>query len=104
MRLSIEVSQTCPRPGWAELNPNVLLSTVVECIDEVCRQLPASGYSVAQVEGVGITNHRGWPPLHSRQCFECRVDCHVGRENGCVFSRLRRLVGCAHRRLGTPVY
>ncbi len=70
-----EFPQIYPQPGWVEHDPQVIWSTVVETVNEVC-----AGHT-GEILAVGITNQREttvlWDkttgePLHNAIVWQCR--------------------------------
>jgi glycerol kinase len=54
----IEFEQIYPHPGWHEHNPEELVSSVEQCIDEAVKQFETQGHSKSQIKAIGITNQR----------------------------------------------
>ncbi|XP_018804340.1 PREDICTED: glycerol kinase-like [Bactrocera latifrons] len=54
----IDLKMITPQDGWFEQNPLELMDAVYECCEKACAQLPALGYSVADISCVGVTNQR----------------------------------------------
>jgi len=54
----IEVKQLFPQPGWVEMDPEEIYSTVVECIEKTCRTLQEMGITLDEIKAVGIANQR----------------------------------------------
>jgi len=91
----IEVEQLFPHESWVEQKPEALLSSVSECVEVVCGQLEAGGYSLDQVAGVGITNQREttvvWDKLTGRPLYNAVVWCDA--RNGVQVQRLHEKFG-----------
>jgi len=54
----IEVTQLFPQPGWVEMDPDEIYSTVVECIELACHELSKSGRNPNDICAIGISNQR----------------------------------------------
>uniref|UniRef100_A0A914D4B0 Probable glycerol kinase n=1 Tax=Acrobeloides nanus TaxID=290746 RepID=A0A914D4B0_9BILA len=54
----IEVKQLFPEPGWVEMDPEEIYSTVVECIEKTCTTLQELGITLDELKAVGIANQR----------------------------------------------
>lgn len=54
----IEVKQYFPQPGWVEMDPMELYSTVVECIERVSEKLDDLEISMSEIKCVGLANQR----------------------------------------------
>lgn len=44
--------------GWVEINPELIIESVVECIEKVCEYLNQMGLSHKNIKAVGLTNQR----------------------------------------------
>uniref|UniRef100_A0A1B6L7W5 Probable glycerol kinase n=1 Tax=Graphocephala atropunctata TaxID=36148 RepID=A0A1B6L7W5_9HEMI len=54
----LDVVQKCPQEGWAEEDPQEILSAIQQCIARVVEQLPTHGLRVSDIVAVGVTNQR----------------------------------------------
>ncbi|CAJ0606356.1 unnamed protein product [Cylicocyclus nassatus] len=54
----IEIKQLFPHPGWVEIDPIEIVSTVKECIIKVADKLQQLGISLEEIKSVGIANQR----------------------------------------------
>lgn len=54
----IEFENLYPKSGWHEHDPQVLVSSVEECIAEALRKFVDLGYSKSDIRSIGITNQR----------------------------------------------
>ncbi|TPX65458.1 glycerol kinase [Spizellomyces sp. 'palustris'] len=54
----MEFEQIYPKAGWCEHDPDVIMSSVNDCIAKVVEKLEAMGHSVTDIKAVGITNQR----------------------------------------------
>ncbi|XP_039964894.1 glycerol kinase-like [Bactrocera tryoni] len=57
-KYQIDLKMITPQDGWFEQNPLELMDAVYECCEKACAQLPALGYSVADISCIGVTNQR----------------------------------------------
>jgi len=53
-----ELLQISPKPGWTEQDPQLILSSVQECVANAAAQFVDAGYAVEMIKGIGITNQR----------------------------------------------
>lgn len=53
-----EFKQMYPHSGWHEHDPLELVSSTSECINKACEKFEAKGYSLSDIEAIGITNQR----------------------------------------------
>ena len=54
-RVSREIAQVYPSPGWVEHSPREILDSCLHIVDELLRE---TGVSPSQIEAIGITNQR----------------------------------------------
>ncbi|VDK27211.1 unnamed protein product [Gongylonema pulchrum] len=54
----IEIRQQFPHPGWVEIDPDEITSTVTACIDQGCEKAKHAGFTIADIKAVGICNQR----------------------------------------------
>ncbi|KAH6640569.1 glycerol kinase-like protein [Chaetomium tenue] len=54
----IEFKNLYPKSGWHEHDPQELVSSVEECIEEALRKFVDLGYSKSDIRSIGITNQR----------------------------------------------
>ncbi|KAG5363894.1 Glycerol kinase [Yarrowia sp. B02] len=54
----IEFTQIYPHPGWVEHDPEELVSSCLECMSSVAKEMRTQGIKVADVKAIGITNQR----------------------------------------------
>lgn len=54
----LDVVQKCPQEGWAEEDPQEILSAIQQCVAQVVEQMPGRGLRVADIVSVGVTNQR----------------------------------------------
>lgn len=54
----LDVVQKCPQEGWAEEDPQEILSAIQQCVAQVVDQMPKRGLRVADIVSVGVTNQR----------------------------------------------
>ena len=54
-RVSREIAQVYPSPGWVEHSPQEILDSCLHVVDELLRE---TGVSPSQIEAIGITNQR----------------------------------------------
>ncbi|KAF1813955.1 glycerol kinase [Eremomyces bilateralis CBS 781.70] len=53
-----EFKQIHPKSGWHEHDPDVLISSVVDCIDKAVEKFAQQGHDVSDIKCVGLTNQR----------------------------------------------
>ncbi|XP_021960647.1 glycerol kinase [Folsomia candida] len=54
----VEIPRCAPNQGWVEQDANILLSSILTCIDECVQNLEDMDLSPSQIKAVGITNQR----------------------------------------------
>ncbi|XP_054256931.1 glycerol kinase-like isoform X2 [Macrosteles quadrilineatus] len=54
----LDVVQKCPQEGWAEEDPQEILSAIQQCIEHVTDVMPSMGLRVSDIAALGITNQR----------------------------------------------
>lgn len=58
MSHKLDVVQKCPQEGWAEEDPQEILSAIQQCIEHVTDVMPSMGLRVSDIAALGITNQR----------------------------------------------
>ncbi|KAJ9055346.1 Glycerol kinase [Entomophthora muscae] len=53
-----EFDQICPKAGWVEHDPLVILESVNKCIEGAVAKFLELGYEISEIKGTGITNQR----------------------------------------------
>ncbi|EXJ90776.1 glycerol kinase [Capronia coronata CBS 617.96] len=66
----IEFTQIYPQPGWHEHDPQEIVTSVEECINEACKQFENQGHSLSSIKAVGITNQRETTVLWNKETGE----------------------------------
>ncbi|CAA9995897.1 unnamed protein product [Nesidiocoris tenuis] len=54
----IPIEKICPKEGWVEQDPEVILSAVKECLEQVASELRDLEYSPSCLAAIGISNQR----------------------------------------------
>ncbi|BDD61043.1 Glycerol kinase [Monascus purpureus] len=54
----VPITQYYPRPGWHELDPLELVSSVEHCIDKAIKKYEDKGLVLNNIKGIGIANQR----------------------------------------------
>lgn len=54
----LDVVQKCPQEGWAEEDPQEILSAISQCIERVVELMSARHLHVSDIVAVGVTNQR----------------------------------------------
>lgn len=54
----ISLGQTCPKEGWVEQDPMVILNAVNTCINETIKKLEDTEYNINDIVAIGVTNQR----------------------------------------------
>ncbi|KAI1845989.1 hypothetical protein JX266_007798 [Neoarthrinium moseri] len=54
----IEFENHYPESGWHEHDPEDLVDSVQDCMEEAVKQFTDQGYSIDQIKAIGITNQR----------------------------------------------
>jgi glycerol kinase len=53
-----EIPAIRPKEGWLEEDPMIILSTVMDCIEEVCQECREKDINLKRIKGIGIANQR----------------------------------------------
>ncbi|XP_066905890.1 glycerol kinase [Halyomorpha halys] len=54
----IPIPKICPKEGWVEQDPILILEAVKDTMEEVSRHIKDRGFTISNVKAVGITNQR----------------------------------------------
>ncbi|KAL6717610.1 Glycerol kinase [Lecanora helva] len=54
----LEFSQLYPHPGWIDHDPNEILESVEKCIDKATQDFANQGYSISDIEAIGLCTQR----------------------------------------------
>lgn len=54
----IEVPRVCPKEGWVEQDPMVLLNSTLTCVDKAVENMKRLGLDPNDIKAIGITNQR----------------------------------------------
>ncbi|OAX85313.1 glycerol kinase [Emergomyces africanus] len=54
----VELSRICQHSGWHEQDPEEIISTVEKCIDQATRAFTSQGFSISDIQTVGLTSQR----------------------------------------------
>eukprot|EP00096_Caligus_rogercresseyi_P008694 TRINITY_DN2803_c0_g1_i2.p1 TRINITY_DN2803_c0_g1~~TRINITY_DN2803_c0_g1_i2.p1 ORF type:complete len:487 (-),score=18.77 TRINITY_DN2803_c0_g1_i2:665-2125(-) len=57
-RSSRSISSIYPKEGWVEQDPNHILETVVDCLNDGAKEFVKNGHSIDSLVSIGITNQR----------------------------------------------
>lgn len=73
----IEVKKIFPREGWIEMDAMELYQSVIECIDQIVNKLKNKGYSIGNIECIGISNQRettiAWESVSGKPLYNAIV-------------------------------
>ena len=100
-----EFEQLHPQPGWTEHDPKSILTSIENCIEAAVQQFTSLGYSISQIQAIGITNQRETTCVWDKTAGEYLHNAIVWldtRTNETVSSlewpdRLKRKCGCKKR-------
>ncbi|XP_062861708.1 glycerol kinase-like isoform X2 [Trichomycterus rosablanca] len=54
----VEITQSFPKEGWVEEDPNEILQSVYECIERTSEKLTQLNTDISNIKAIGVTNQR----------------------------------------------
>ncbi|OMH82890.1 Glycerol kinase [Zancudomyces culisetae] len=73
----IEYSNVYPQPGWVQNDPNEILSSVEDSVEQCVESFVKLGHSVSDIVAVGITNQRETTVAWDSETGECLTDAII---------------------------
>ncbi|ODH47603.1 hypothetical protein GX48_06281 [Paracoccidioides brasiliensis] len=55
----VELNRICQHSGWHEEDPEEIVSSVEKCIDQTTKAFVSQGFSISDIQAVGVATHRG---------------------------------------------
>ncbi|KAG6142589.1 hypothetical protein E4U22_006927 [Claviceps purpurea] len=103
----LEFKQIYPKSGWHEHDPEELISSVNECIDEAVKKFESQGHSREQIVAVGITNQRETTVVWDKNSGKALYNAIVWTDtrNVDIVRRLKHRIGAGEltQRCGLPL-
>ncbi|KAG5941198.1 hypothetical protein E4U59_001863 [Claviceps monticola] len=103
----LEFKQIYPKSGWHEHDPEELISSVNECIDEAVKKFESQGHSREQIVAVGITNQRETTVVWDKKSGKALYNAIVWTDtrNVDIVRRLKHRIGAGEltQRCGLPL-